>query len=287
MRNKFILFSIVFLLAVASFYFISCGNAGSSGQSSKVEYNCPMHPDFISDKAGDCPICNMRLVKIDKAEPAKKEEPAIKTSNAVTERQPEEICLLHKCNMKNCGMNVKVRLKPGERVSCPICGEYITTESGTLVRIDSSEEKTPSTKKERKLLFYRNPMDPTVTSPVAIKDPMGMDYIPVYDEEAKSTGVSVQISQEKQQLIGVTTAAVVKKILTKSILASGKIAYDPNLVIAQEEFIQAVKTLDNVKDSPLSDVIERAKALTNASRQKLKLLGMSEEQIRELEINLL
>lgn len=40
-------------------------------------------------------------------------------------------------------------------------------------------------KKERKALFYRNPMNPAITSPVPAKDEMGMDYIPVYaDGEA-------------------------------------------------------------------------------------------------------
>lgn len=32
-------------------------------------YHCPMHPDYISDKPGDCPICHMRLVKMEKASP--------------------------------------------------------------------------------------------------------------------------------------------------------------------------------------------------------------------------
>jgi Cu(I)/Ag(I) efflux system membrane fusion protein len=36
--------------------------------------------------------------------------------------------------------------------------------------------------KERKVLFYRNPMNPTITSPAPAQDSMGMDYIPVYDE---------------------------------------------------------------------------------------------------------
>ncbi len=39
-------------------------------------------------------------------------------------------------------------------------------------------------KKERKVLFYRHPMNPQVTSPTPQKDEMGMDYIPVYEEEA-------------------------------------------------------------------------------------------------------
>lgn len=41
--------------------------------------------------------------------------------------------------------------------------------------------------KERKPLFYRNPMNPAVTSPVPAKDEMGMDYVPVYPEENRGT----------------------------------------------------------------------------------------------------
>jgi len=34
--------------------------------------------------------------------------------------------------------------------------------------------------KEKEVLFYRNPMNPAITSPVFMQDEMGMDYIPVY-----------------------------------------------------------------------------------------------------------
>lgn len=36
---------------------------------------------------------------------------------------------------------------------------------------------------EKKILFYRHPMNPQQTSPTPQKDEMGMDYIPVYEEE--------------------------------------------------------------------------------------------------------
>lgn len=39
----------------------------------------------------------------------------------------------------------------------------------------------------RKVLFYRSPMSPSVTSPVPTKDAMGMDYIPVYEEAKKKS----------------------------------------------------------------------------------------------------
>jgi len=39
-----------------------------------------------------------------------------------------------------------------------------------------------------KILFYRNPMNPEITSPVPAKDSMGMDYLPVYAEDSAATG---------------------------------------------------------------------------------------------------
>lgn len=36
-----------------------------ASQERHVQYHCPMHPNFISDKPGDCPICGMKLVPSD------------------------------------------------------------------------------------------------------------------------------------------------------------------------------------------------------------------------------
>ena len=38
----------------------------------------------------------------------------------------------------------------------------------------------------QKILFYRNSMNPEVTSPVPAKDNMGMDYVPVYADGEQS-----------------------------------------------------------------------------------------------------
>ncbi len=50
---------------------------------------------------------------------------------------------------------------------------------------DSYKAPTVSDAEERKPLFYRNSMNPSVTSPVPAKDSMGMDYVPVYAEAEK------------------------------------------------------------------------------------------------------
>ncbi|MFQ5528274.1 MAG: efflux RND transporter periplasmic adaptor subunit, partial [Thermoanaerobaculia bacterium] len=49
-----------------------------------------------------------------------------------------------------------------------------------------TSEHSAGNEGEREILFYRNPMDPTITSPVPAQDEMGMDYVPVYADEADS-----------------------------------------------------------------------------------------------------
>ena len=59
-------------------------------------------------------------------------------------------------------------------------------------------EKGPKSK----LLYYRNPMGLPDTSPTPKKDPMGMDYIPVFEGEHESAS-GLKISAEKIQKMGV------------------------------------------------------------------------------------
>ncbi|WP_334170136.1 efflux RND transporter periplasmic adaptor subunit [Zoogloea sp.] len=84
-------------------------------------------------------------------------------------------------------------------------------------------------KKERKLLYYRNPMGLPDTSPTPKKDPMGMDYIPVYEGEADdepAAANSIKISTEKVQKLGVRTEAAELRTLDKQVRAAGRIEID-------------------------------------------------------------
>jgi Cu(I)/Ag(I) efflux system membrane fusion protein len=54
-----------------------------------------------------------------------------------------------------------------------------------------------------KLLYYRNPMGLPDTSPVPKKDSMGMDYIPVYENEDAGGGSAVAVAAETIQTLGV------------------------------------------------------------------------------------
>ena len=82
---------------------------------------------------------------------------------------------------------------------------------------------------ERRILYYRNPMGLPDTSPTPKKDPMGMDYLPVYagDPEEENTPASqVRISNEKVQQLGVRTEAASLRRIDKVVRAVGRIEPD-------------------------------------------------------------
>ncbi|MDP3143036.1 MAG: efflux RND transporter periplasmic adaptor subunit [Candidatus Omnitrophota bacterium] len=167
-KNKLILVLImVFLMSTIAIY--TC--------LAKDTYYCPMHPSYTADKPGDCPICNMKLVKKATEHKAHQEKPK--------------------------------------------------TEKG-------SEKKA-----------------------------------------------GVYISSEKQQYIGVKKEVVQKRKLVKEIRTVGRVAYDPELFIAQQEYLEALKAVEKTQDS-LPLIKEQIKALAGAAKQKLLLLGMSEKEISDL-----
>jgi len=94
-------------------------------------------------------------------------------------------------------------------------------------------EKTPSST-DKKILFYRNPMNPSVTSDVPAKDAMGMDYVPVYadnDKTENSPAGTVKIDGITSQNINVRTAKAVQGTLSHTVRALGRVAYDEQRMV--------------------------------------------------------
>lgn len=83
---------------------------------------------------------------------------------------------------------------------------------------------------QAKPLFYRNPMNPDITSPMPAKDNMGMDYIPVYAENKAAMDMAptgtVKIDPVTVQNMGVRTAIAKTATLSHEIRAMGRVAYD-------------------------------------------------------------
>jgi len=142
------------------------------------------------------------------------------------ERQP-----LAKTEKWVCPMHSTVVLdRPGE---CPICGMKLVLQGpetgGAVTAIPAPVQ--------RRIAFYRSPMDPKQTSPTPRKDEMGMDYLPVYEDEVRGENASVvrglatvNIDPQRRQLIGLRTAEVSRGPVGGDWRTVGRVAVDETRV---------------------------------------------------------
>lgn len=175
---------------------------------------------------------------------------------------------------------------------------------------------------ERQPLFYRNPMNPAITSPVPAQDEMGMDYIPVYADSDASTGPAgtVRIDPVVVQNIGVRTAPVERRDLAYPVRAAGRVSHDedrlarvhpktdgwieklyaaktgetvargaalytfhaPQIVSAQQEYLLALRNRETLEESPWEEIRRGAGDLVRAARERLLFLGVSAAEIEAL-----
>ncbi len=91
-----------------------------------------------------------------------------------------------------------------------------------------------------------------------------------------------RLSQNRIQMIGVKYGTVEKRLIFKSIEASGRVAFDPELYTAQNEYVEAIKQLSRVQDAPISEVKHSASRMVESTKLRLKILGLSDQQILDL-----
>ncbi len=132
--------------------------------------------------------------------------------------------------------------------------------------------------------LYQCPMHPQIIRSSPGECPIcGMDLRPM--ENLKETGSSVpnrapiSISARRKQLIGVTYGEVKMRDIVKKIDSPGRIAYDPKLYQAIEEYRQALEALKSVERA--SSETAWAQSMKKAAALKLKLLGFSPRQVSQ------
>jgi membrane fusion protein, copper/silver efflux system len=114
---------------------------------------------------------------------------------------------------------------------------------------------------DRKIKFYRNPMGLPDTSPVPKKDPMGMDYIPVYEGDDADDG-SVKLSPGKIQRTGVKSEPAAPRVIRTAIRAPGTVQLDERRVsvisMRSESWVQKVTNVTTgtrvTKGQPLMEI---------------------------------
>ncbi len=179
---------------------------------------------------------------------------------------------------------------------------------------------------ERKIRYWQDPMHPAFKSDKPGKAPdCGMDLVPVYagggGPEAEMPPGTIQVTAQKQQLIGVQYGQVDRGPLVRTIRAVGRLSYDetkithihtkfegwiskvyvdftgqlirkgqplltvysPELVSTQQEYLIAKRGKKYLGDSPYGEAALGASSLLDATRERLRLWDISDEQIAELE----
>ena len=211
------------------------GNGNGNGIGSGVElWTCPMHPSVVESEPGKCPVCGMDLVKV-KEDAGHGDHDGNGNGNG------------HGHGLWTCPMHPDiVESEPGK---CPICGmDLVNVKSGV-----GNGNGDGDGHGARKILFYRSPMDPSVTSPEPRKDEMGMDYVPVYaDEAVAAQGAVVSIDPAVQQNMNVVTERVARRDIAHEVRTVGSLDYDQERMVSVTTkypgFIE--KTYVNIHMSP-------------------------------------
>ncbi|WP_419657757.1 CusB: cation efflux system protein [Desulfosarcina variabilis str. Montpellier] len=171
----------------------------------------------------------------------------------------------------------------------------------------------------KKIKYWVAPMDPTYIRNEPGQSPMGMDLVPVYEEEGgeKEPTSTIRIDPVTRQNMGIRLGRVEKRRLSKTIRTFGTITYDetglysvntkfngwietlyvdflgepvekgqplfdiysPDLLTAQQEYLIAVRQQNGRK----KNARQESDSLLDASRTRLAYWDLTNAQIAQLE----
>lgn len=223
-----------------------------------------------------------------------------------------------------CGMHPEVILDhPG---NCPICGMKLVPVKGDAgaaeAASDPQQQQKAKPKGKRKILYWRAPMDPTEIYDHPGKSKMGMDLIPVYEDEAQiGKGGTIRIDPVTVQNMGVRTVEVRRVNFVRTVRTVGYVAYNeeklytispkisgwieklyvaatgdevrpneplleiysPELVTTQQEYLLALKTERMLADASDASIHRSARSLLESTRKRLLYWDIPRDEIARLE----
>ena len=200
-------------------------------------------------------------------------------------------------------------------------GKPILTVTKALAAENELKAGMIDPKTGKKIKYWAAPMDPTYIRNEPGKSPMGMDLVPVYEEEGdeKEPASTIRIDPVTIQNMGVRMGRVKRKPLVKNIRTFGNITYDerriytvntkfngwieklyvdfigetvkkgqplfeiysPELVTAQEEYLLALHHNDESKRKPLRQHPGRGPTAFKCLPYPTEILGPDREADKE------
>ncbi len=172
-----------------------------------------------------------------------------------------------------------IKDKPG---TCPICGMEL------IKKIDGSaggSVQTAEQKQQAEMLGHVS-LSPTqrVMANVATVEVKQQTL----NKEINAVGI-VQFDQSRQAKVTAWIAGRIDKLHVNTVGAyvskERPVAevYSPDLLATQQEYLLAVKSREQLKNSPIPSISQNGDGLVSSAKQRLMLFGVKEHQIAELE----
>ena len=172
-----------------------------------------------------------------------------------------------------------IKDKPG---TCPICGmELIKKIEGAT----GGGAQTAEQKQQADMLGHvsLSPTQRIMANVATVEAKQG-----TLNKEINAVGI-VQYDQSRQAKVTAWIAGRIDKLHVNTVGAfvskDKPVAevYSPDLLATQQEYLLAVKSREQLKNSPIPSISQNGEGLVQSAKQRLMLFGVKESQIAELE----
>ncbi|MGD0251430.1 MAG: efflux RND transporter periplasmic adaptor subunit [Verrucomicrobiota bacterium] len=187
-----------------------------------------------------------------------------------------------------CGMHPWIiQDHPG---NCPICGMKLEPVHKTASAVPAGAHK---------VVYYKSTMKPGETSPVPAKDSMGMDMVPVYENQAAAGSSAIAIDPATIQMMNLQTMEITRGPLRRILRTVGTIDYNETaLADVTTKFKGWIEKLDVDatgqlvhRGEPLFEVyspelysaeVEFLRTVTNSFNKTRGAVGQRQTAVRDL-----
>jgi RND family efflux transporter MFP subunit len=272
MRGFLVGFVTASILMSGGYWWISRHDAihGADQAPGVLKYFCPMHPEYVSDKPGDCPICQMKLVPMGGLPPreeGKQEDHA--GHSAGSSPAPNERKILYWTDSMNPGSRFdKPRKAPDGMDLVPVYEEKTVGQAGQGI-----PGYAPV-----KIAQERLQMMGVITEKALV---MNMD------QSIRAVGI-VAVDETRISHIHSKFEGYIEKIFVDYVgqqVSAGQpllSMYSPDLAATQKEYILALQARDQMEKSGVTARLPGID-LVESARQRLALWDITPDQIARIE----
>jgi RND family efflux transporter MFP subunit len=246
-----------------------CGRSTGGGKTAdqrQQQYHCPMHPTYVADRPGDCPICGMKLLPIEPKEPQVPAGPSA-PAGAVTGAAGARPILHYRSPMDPSATSPVPRKDEMGMDYVPVYSDEMSASSG--VEGHASVEVSPD---ELRLAG--------IQTAVARRGTLARTIRTVGEVKADETQISQvhsKISGWIERLFVNSSGQAVHR--GQSLLS----IYSPELLATQEEFLRARESAARFAASDVPEIRRGGVDLLESARRRLMLFDVPQSFIETLE----